>query len=198
MENSSQHAGSNWKMRLCSGRAWRLQSWSCCALQNQAVVCFLCRGLTGDNTGHRKGRSTSHRGLGGTLKKNMKESKNMAPEVALPCPRGSRWENVKVPVWKLNSWPAGYYQLLLNIETSREEEEDYVRWWGRERWKGIWPTWPAGPVSLASSTLAVGAPSDWTFRPRSYVDVDLVKAISQSILKNVWMNVRIVVKLINI
>lgn len=113
-------------MHLCSGRAWRLQSWSCCALQNQAVVCFLCRGLTRDNTGHGKGRSTSHRGLGGTLKKNMKESKTTAPEVALPCPRGSRWENVKVPVWKLNSWPAGYYQLLLNIETSREEEEDYV------------------------------------------------------------------------
>lgn len=143
-------------------------------------------------------RCTRDWNLGGTLKKNLKESKSMVPEVVLPYPRGSRWENVKPPVWKLNSWPAGHYQLLLNIETSHEEEGDHVRWWGRERCKGIWCPWPAGPVSLASSMLAGRPLSDWTFRPRSYVDMDLFKARSQSVLKNAWRNVRIVVKMINI
>lgn len=100
----------------------------------------------------------------------MKESKSIVPEVALPCPRGSRWENP--------GEGAGYYQHLINIDTSHGEEQDC----------SITGLEQAGCEHSQTEYLGPALTSMWIWS----------KAISQSILKNVWIHVRIVVKMINI
>lgn len=100
----------------------------------------------------------------------MKESKSIVPEVALPCPRGSRWENP--------GEGSGYYQHLINIDTSHGEEQDC----------SITGLEQAGYEHSQTEYLDPGLTSMWIWS----------KAISQSILKNVWIHVRIVVKMINI
>lgn len=94
----------------------------------------------------------------------------MVLEMALPCPRGSRWENP--------GENSGYYQHLLNIDTSHGEEEDC----------SITGLQQAGCEHSQTEHLERGFTLMWLWS----------KAIRQSILNNVWMHVEILVKIINI